>query len=255
MGKWKTKLVSIIDSTLTNLAVSVAVTLLCNAAHLVKGLLSDYFRGNVLAASGFILIFTFLLFDVLKRNLCYYTVYLVKNEIRRVYDAYHYTMTFVRPEFIRCTIQFTFRSLRCSMDCDSFLFKWQGSGYQISANGLNLEKIRNKNGFEEYLLLFPRMMKRNESIEVKLDIELYDEMHTAIPEMQFNVNHPTKNLLMELNIPAEIELDYVTKQCLVGNSDYAVQSESCDVTKRQFVIQKKKPLFLHKYKFAWQFSK
>jgi hypothetical protein len=141
------------------------------------------------------------------------------------------------------------------MDCDSFLFKWQGSGYQISANGLNLEKIRNKNGFEEYLLLFPRMMKRNESIEVKLDIELYDEMHTAIPEMQFNVNHPTKNLLMELNIPAEIELDYVTKQCLVGNSDYAVQSESCDVTKRQFVIQKKKPLFLHKYKFAWQFSK
>lgn len=164
-------------------------------------------------------------------------------------------MTFINPEYIICTIKFRFRSTRCSIDCDSFAFKWQGSGYNISAKGINIEKIKNSNGFEEYLLLFPRIIKRNECVDVELDIELYDKNHTAVPEMQFNVNHPTKNLRMELNIPMDIKLDFVTRQCLVGNSDYAVQSESCDLNKRQFVIQKKKPLFLHKYKFTWQLSK
>jgi hypothetical protein len=255
MDKWRTKLLSIIDSTLTNIAVSVAVTLIFNAARLIKGFASDFIRGNILVISAFVLIFTFLLFDALKRRLFYYTVYLLKNEIRRVYDSYNYTMTFISREYIQCTVHFTFRSTRCSIESDSFVFKWQGSGYEINANGLNLEKIRNKNGYEEYLILFPRIIRKNESVEVKINIDLFDSKHTAIPEMQFNVNQPTKNLRMELNIPNDIVLDYVTKQCLIGNSDYAVQSESCDITKRQFVIQKKKPLFLHKYKFAWQFSK
>lgn len=254
MDKLKNKLVSIIDSTITNVLVSILAAAVFSILPFIKTLFSRYFQGSILVASAFVLAITFLLFDALKRRLFYYTVYIYKNEIKRIYDFYHYTMTFIKPEHIICTIRFRLRNPRCSMDSDSFAFKWQGSGYKICAEGLNIEKIKNNNGFEEYLLLFPRIIKRNECVDVRLDIELYDENHTAIPEMQFNVNHPTKNLKMELNIPMEIKLDFVTKQCLVGNSDYAVQSESCDLEKRQFVIQKKKPLFLHKYKFTWQLS-
>lgn len=255
MDKLKNKLISIIDSAVTNVIVSVLAAAIFNITPFIKTLFSRYFRGSVFIASVLVLAITSLLFDAIKRRLFYYTVHLYKSEIRRVYDSYCYTMTFINPEHIMCSINFKFRSTRCSIDSDSFAFKWQGSGYKINAEGLNIEKIKNNNGFEEYLLLFPRIIKRNECVDVKLDIELYDENHTAVPEMQFNVNHPTKNLKMELNIPMDIGLDYVTKQCLVGNSDYAVQSESCDLTKRQFVIQKKKPLFLHKYKFTWQFSR
>ncbi|MCI2105300.1 MAG: hypothetical protein LKK00_01065 [Intestinimonas sp.] len=257
MDNLKTKLVGLIDSIITNFIVSISATAFINIIPISKKFISKFFNNNAIIASIFILIMSFLLFDFCKRNIFYYTVYLIKNEIKRVYDYYSYTMAFINQETIQCNIKYKYRNTRSSMDSDSFAFKWQGDNYSIKSitNGYTLEKIKNRNGFEEYLIKFPRIIKRNESIEVELAINLFDANHTSIPEMQYNINNPTKNLKMELNMPMNIKLDYVTKECLIGNSDYAIFSESCDIQKRQFVIQKKKPLFLHKYKFTWQFSK
>jgi preprotein translocase subunit SecD len=60
------EVLSIIDSTLTNIAVSVAVTYLQRGA-LIKGFASDFIRGNIWSYR-FCVIFNFLLFDALKRR-------------------------------------------------------------------------------------------------------------------------------------------------------------------------------------------
>ncbi len=257
MDNLKVKLMGMIDSIITNIVVSIVVTAVINLIPVMKQFLSEIFSDNMMIASAFVLLFTFLLFDFGKRKVFYYTIYLVKNEIKRVYDYYNYTMTFIDQETIQCNIKFKYKNTRSSMNSDNFAFKWQGSSYSIKSvtNGYILEKLKNNNGFEEYLIQFPRIIKRNENVEVELAIDLFDANHTSIPEMQYNTNNPTKNLKMELNIPNNIKLDYVTKECLIGNSEYAVLSESCNIQTRQFIMQKKKPLFLHKYKFAWQFSK
>ncbi|SHH61101.1 hypothetical protein SAMN02745823_00469 [Sporobacter termitidis DSM 10068] len=254
MEKLKAKIILIIDSYLVNLVVAAITTAVSLVIPIIKTFLTTYISQSLIVAATLVLILTFICFDICKRKVFYRTVYLKKGEIKRKYIKYNYNLTVINREHMRCTFNISFINPRCSFDNDTFRFKWNGSRYEFRVNGYETEKIENHSGFNEYLIRFPRMIMKGQPVDLEIDIDLYDREHTALPEMQYNVNHPTKNLRMELNFPSNMNLRYITSQCLVSNSDYAVYSETLDVTKRRFVVQKKNPLFLHKYKLRWQYT-
>jgi hypothetical protein len=253
MDNIKAKLLQFIDSLVVNLIVSVLITFLSVRISFIKNFLLTYINGNLLFVSVVLMLLTFSLFDILKRKLLYYTVYLKKNEIDRIYDYYNYSFEFISRELIRCSIKMKYRNTKSSFTKDTFRFKWSGSGYNINIKNCKIEQINNNSGFNEYLIMFPRAICKNEKVVVEIEMELSDENHTSLPEMQYNVNHPTKNLKMELKFPPGLNLNYVTKECLVGSSVYPVTSEECASGERVFTISKKNPLFLHKYRFGWDF--
>ncbi len=251
----KSKIRAFFESILSDIAASILTTALFNVLpQSVRDVATQLFSSSILVTSIFIFIFTFLLFNYIKTNILYYVVYVDKQIIEREYEFYYYTMFYVTRELIQCQIHYRYKSFS-AIDTDTFIFKWTGNDYtiEILSEGYSLNKIEKTDDYERYLVIFPRKIQKNQSVELKFNLKLYDKNQTAVPIMQYNVNHPLKKLKMELRFSGSIELEHVCRQCFIGNSNYATQSEDCDASESEYLLCEEKPLFLHKYCLNWKY--
>lgn len=252
--KWFRDLSIKLASTIVFFFITCIFSLLATFVPYIRKLIFGNFVTIYITAS--IILFIVFAFAFVYKHIKFYCVYINKEKIEFEYELYELKFDIINRYKSVCYFHIIYKSKK---DTSTFptKYNWTGSSNEVIPDTKGLTCIKNTcaNENEQWILELPRKYRKNETIDISFHIVCHDEKQKSIPFLQYNVNQPTKKVKLKVTFPQETDLNCLTKQNFVGNTDYVKESVSGDTSEKEFTYEVKHPKLLDRYRIEWKIEK
>ena len=135
-------------------------------------------------------------------------------------------------------------------------FRWTGESVPEIRSDIRGQTVRlthQKSVWQFYQIDFDRSLNKGEAVTTRLIFHIVDQTHSFHPFISTNIEEPTKHLALELRVPPELGVTYVTceiSSCIGARVPFFTKTISVDTN--GVARWEEIPKMHHYYEMQWQ---